>query len=384
MNGKWDFTEMDKQQADELQVIIPSDVFDAHAHLYRREDLHISGKSFMNEGPEIVDIAVWKNEMQNFFPGSGIKGGLFLSTPAPDCDIRAMNSFLIGELSSHPDSRGLLQFSMDSDPDEYIDLVKSKGIAGFKPYHFSSAVTPTSDSLIPDFLPEWVWSLADKENLVITLHIVRDGALMDSDNRKEIISMCRKYPGVKLVLAHAGRGFNAFNTVKGIAAYRGLDNLWFDMSGICEAEPLLAILHEFGPLRLLWGSDFPISQIRGRAVTVGHGFAWLQESTVDWENPELGGNPEPLLLGLESLRAFKTASDEFGLNREDVANIFCGNALRLLDIERGSGTKTQDAYRYAKKRIPGGTQLLSKRPENMAPDRWPAYFTEASGCETRD
>ena len=29
---------------------------------------------------------------------------------------------------------------------------------------------------------------------------------------------------------------------------------------------------------------------------------------------------------------------------------------------------TQKLYRHAKERIPGGVGLLSKRPENMAPD----------------
>lgn len=47
-------------------------------------------------------------------------------------------------------------------------------------------------------------------------------------------------------------------------------------------------------------------------------------------------------------------------------------------------SKTQELYRYAKERIPGGTQLLSKRPEQFAPEQWPAYFTKASGCEVWD
>ena len=45
---------------------------------------------------------------------------------------------------------------------------------------------------------------------------------------------------------------------------------------------------------------------------------------------------------------------------------------------------TQERYAYAKTRIPGGVQLLSKRPEQFAPDQWPAYFTKAKGCEVWD
>ncbi len=384
MAGNWSFNENDRMIISELSGMIPGEIFDAHAHIYQKEDLNTPKESFWNEGPDIVDIAVWEKEIQKFFPGTLIRGGLFLSTPAPDCDIGKMNAFLIDKLSFRPDCRGLLQFSMDSDPDEYADLVKTGGIAGFKPYHFSSKHIPSSDSIISDFLPEWIWALADKENLLITLHIVRREALSDPENQRQIISLCRKYPEARLVLAHAGRSFNAFNTVKGIGAYRGLDNLWFDLSGICEAEPVLSILHEFGPSRLMWGSDFPVSQIRGKAVTLGTGFAWLQSGTVDWNNPGLGGDPEPILVGLESLRALKTAADEFGLNTDDLKDIFCNNALKLLKIKKVSGTITQDSYRYAKDRIPGGTQLLSKRPENMAPGQWPAYFTEAAGCEVRD
>jgi len=44
----------------------------------------------------------------------------------------------------------------------------------------------------------------------------------------------------------------------------------------------------------------------------------------------------------------------------------------------------QALYRLAKKLIPGGTQLLSKRPEMFAPDQWPPYHREARGCEVID
>ena len=45
---------------------------------------------------------------------------------------------------------------------------------------------------------------------------------------------------------------------------------------------------------------------------------------------------------------------------------------------------TQDLYTKAKTMIPGGTQLVSKRPELYAPGKWPAYFTRATGCEVWD
>ncbi len=37
-------------------------------------------------------------------------------------------------------------------------------------------------------------------------------------------------------------------------------------------------------------------------------------------------------------------------------------------------------YKRAKEIIPGGTQLLSKRPEMFLPDLWPSYYQKAKGC----
>ncbi|KKL20579.1 hypothetical protein LCGC14_2454040, partial [marine sediment metagenome] len=44
----------------------------------------------------------------------------------------------------------------------------------------------------------------------------------------------------------------------------------------------------------------------------------------------------------------------------------------------------QRLYRLAKTRIPGGTQLLSKRPEMLLPEQWPSYYSRASGAEVWD
>jgi len=41
-------------------------------------------------------------------------------------------------------------------------------------------------------------------------------------------------------------------------------------------------------------------------------------------------------------------------------------------------------YREAKRLIPGGTQLLSKRPEMFAPDVWPSYYSRAKGSTIWD
>ncbi len=57
------------------------------------------------------------------------------------------------------------------------------------------------------------------------------------------------------------------------------------------------------------------------------------------------------------------------------------------NLKRNEGAimgKGQKLYRRAKKIIPGGTMLLSKRPEMFLPDNWPAYFEKSKGCKVWD
>ncbi len=46
--------------------------------------------------------------------------------------------------------------------------------------------------------------------------------------------------------------------------------------------------------------------------------------------------------------------------------------------------KGQELWKKAKKLIPGGSQLLSKRSEMFLPDQWPSYYSKAKGIELWD
>lgn len=46
--------------------------------------------------------------------------------------------------------------------------------------------------------------------------------------------------------------------------------------------------------------------------------------------------------------------------------------------------KGQSLYRQARRIIPGGTQLLSKRPEMLLPGLWPSYYKKARGFKVWD
>jgi glutamate-1-semialdehyde 2,1-aminomutase len=57
------------------------------------------------------------------------------------------------------------------------------------------------------------------------------------------------------------------------------------------------------------------------------------------------------------------------------------NSTRNEGATMGTGQKL---WKRAKKVIPGGNMLLSKRAEMFLPEQWPAYFSKAKGCKVWD
>jgi glutamate-1-semialdehyde 2,1-aminomutase len=60
-------------------------------------------------------------------------------------------------------------------------------------------------------------------------------------------------------------------------------------------------------------------------------------------------------------------------------------ANQKIKNNEGSQLSTgQKLYKRAKRIIPGGNMLLSKRPEMFLPEKWPAYYSKAKGCKVWD
>ena len=377
----WLFNENDRKVAEKLSNFLSDKVFDIHAHIWRVTDLGLTEPAVFSEGPSEVSVKVWRDNVGKLLSGKELYGGLLFPVPAKNAAIVKCNDYLISQLKEEPFSRGLALVSPDINPEYLSALLKQPVIAGMKPYHVYSKENDSWNSSIRGFLPEWQMELANEHGSLLMLHLVKDKAIADPDNITDIREICTRYPDIKVVLAHAARCFHSPHAKEGINKLRGLQNIWFDTSAICEPEAIITILREFGPRKLMWGSDFPVSQIRGKSVSIGDGFAWIDESLCDWGKAKF---TNPVVVGLESLIALKSAAEEFGLNSTDINDIFFENAIRLLHHDNNQGNITQELYRHAKDRITGGVQLLSKRPENMAPDNWPAYFREARGFEVWD
>jgi glutamate-1-semialdehyde 2,1-aminomutase len=372
MASNWSLAPQDTDAVAALAARLPAMLFDAHAHVRPAED-RPEGSGLVRE--------TWRREVGNLVGVGRLGGGLFFPHPVTG-DPPGANDWLVARGDWEADDRLLVLAWPGMPRDRLGKWLAVPRVLGIKPYHLLAGPPPTFDLPAEAFCPEWLWEVCAEGRRVIMLHLVRPRALADEQNLRFIQRCCERYPGVQLVLAHAARGFHAPNTMRAVAELAHLDNVWFDTSAVCEPQALLAILDHFGPQRLLWGSDFPVSHQRGRCVTVGDDFAWINPERVD--APVGAPACRTWLVGLESLRAFFEAADRFGLTDADVAAIMAGNARTLLGLPRPPVEDVQALYERARRRLPGGTQLLSKRPEMFAPGQWPAYFREARGCQLWD
>lgn len=364
-----------------LRGFVPPTAFDAHAHLYDLRHLAPAATQADFAGKPEIDHEVLVSRMGQWMGPDVVRDGLYFPFPVRHLDCRAANRFLAEALRNSPQSRGLMMIRPDDDPADVERQLRDDRFVGFKVYHVFASRTDTFNAEQGEFLPEWAWELAERHGLTIMMHMVLSHALRDPRNSSYIREHCRRYPNARLILAHAARGFNARHTVDAIHTLRGIDNVWFDTSAVCEPSAFEAILQTCGTTRLMYGSDFPVSEMRGRSLSVGDGFFWIYDNNTEWKG---WPHAKPELVGLESLLALQQACRTLKLIDRDIERIFGDNVRQLLGLEKKRGDDVQAMYRRAKEIIPGGTQLLSKRPEMFAPDQWPAYYDQAIGCEVVD
>ena len=87
---------------------------------------------------------------------------------------------------------------------------------------------------------------------------------------------------------------------------------------------------------------------------------------------------------------FENFTPNIYFNYMDVINYLRSNPNKIninKDFKRNEGAlmgNGQKLWKRAKKVIPGGNMLLSKRSEMHLPENWPSYFSKTSGCSVWD
>lgn len=389
MKYEYILTDLDRDMiASRLEGFIPDEIYDIHTHPYEPSHFAPEAWPWINQGGRL-GCKEHRDALLRYMPVKTIHG-LYFGMPHKTAKRVEMNEFVLDETRNNGSSlsRTLKVVAPGDDRKQVADELRAGIYCGIKVYHVYADRPDTMNAHIHEFAPEWMWEILNETQGILMLHIVRSGAIDDPDNQREIRRLCRTYPRMKLVLAHIARSFNYRNARNGLHTIADLDNVVVDTSAICETESFRAVLEALGPRRILWGSDFAVSEARGRCVTTGSYFYWLFPDAI--ANAEKAAtHNEMTLVGIESLLNLRELSEDAGLTSSDIKDIFLNNSLRLLKPFLPANavpkeTTGQELWQRARNVISGGTGLLSKRAESFDNTEWPAYFSKSAGCEVWD
>lgn len=316
-----------------LNDFLPDRLFDAHAHLY---DSAFLTKVYPPERkPERFELADYRRDMRKIL---GFDREFSLNViPFPDKNaaeltngtLAASDAFTKAQLERDSRNVGEILLLRDESAERIAARLDHPRLRGLKCYHTMHPAENTFGLDIGAYLPEGAWEVADEKHMYITLHLVKQDALADEANLRYIRSMAKKYPDAVLILAHAARSFASWTGVESVEKVADLDNVWFDFGAVCESPAILRILQKTGTKRCMWGTDYPISNWIGKAISLGSGFYWLYEDGMERLGDVDGLMPERWTVAAECLMAVRQACVLADLNEDAIEDIFCRNAENL-------------------------------------------------------
>ena len=318
-----------------LQKFFPAEVYDIHAHPINPGHYPKGECDFLAD-QRAVGCVEHRAALMRYFPVKTLHG-LYFGMPQKNANRSAVNGWIAEEVRSHGTSlsRALMLVSPEDDPVCVADELRSGRFCGLKVYHCYAKGADTSQAQIEEYAPDWMWELVHEIRGVLMLHIMRDRAIDDPGNQRSLRRLCGAYPQARVILAHVARSFNYRNARRGLHAIANLANAVVDTSAIGEADSFRTALSVLGPKRVLWGSDFVVSEFRGRCVTTGAHFYWLHPQGLLSENLK-ATRSTMTLVGIESLLCLREACEDAGLVPADLEDIFLRNALRTLEPHLGS------------------------------------------------
>jgi glutamate-1-semialdehyde 2,1-aminomutase len=339
-HGLEDFilSESDKRGIQSLRGFIPSKIFDVHVHLYDTAYLVESDEddAVFREFGAVTGMDEYVRYQNPLYPGLEQLRLNLVSMPDASMSDRSngnrqkCNDFLVSHLEKNPGHVGETFVLPDDTVADIKSLLIHPNIRGFKCYHSCAHRQPAWQAEIEEYLPESAWQVADEYGYCITLHMVKDHALSDVGNFERIRRMAKKYPSAKLILAHAARGFAAWTVLESVAGLADIPNIYFDVSAVCEPTSIFAVLKAAGTKRVLWGSDFPVSMMRGKCISIADSFLWLYREQLQKMDSKTSFSVD--LIGVENLLALKQACQMLDIGKSGIEDIFYHNAMRMFDL----------------------------------------------------
>ena len=331
-----------------LTGFLPHKIIDIHAHIWLKEsvrqvpaegDRSAKWPNLVAEDNSIVDLLQTYALM---FPQQ-IVTPLVFGIPRHGVVLEQTNEYVSQAAQNH-NLPSLIVSTPQWSAGELERLVRGGGFLGLKPYlAFASADIAPDDITIFDFLPHHHLRVADAHGWIVMLHIPRRARLRDPVNLAQMLEIERRYPSVRLIIAHIGRAYCVEDVGDAFEVLGRTERMLFDFCANTNAQVMEQLIRTVGPRRVLFGSDMPILRMRMRRICENGAYINLVppglygDVSDDPHMREVSAKEGERLsfFMYEELLAFRRAAEATSLGVTDLEDVFYNNAARLISETRG-------------------------------------------------
>lgn len=313
----------------ELSPWLPEKIIDCHVHIGTPEfcgpisEERLKGNWAMEVGAE-QSWEQYNEAVGALFPKQQVSA-LIMGVPFMEMDLERNNDYVISGITD-PGTNALLVTRPEWDADE-IDKAFERGFVGIKPY---PDLVPHADGEpgIFDMLPKSHLEALNRRAGMLMLHIPRAGRLADPDNIREILEINDEFPRIKIIVAHIGRSFCLPTAQKGLPSFANRSNIYFDIAANLNADVFSYAFDVVGPGRILYGSDLPITLMRGIREHEGERYINFTDGDYTWNTNRKAPDVEAKYTYFlyEELRALIKAAK----NKEIVEQVMFSNMAGLV------------------------------------------------------
>jgi predicted TIM-barrel fold metal-dependent hydrolase len=329
-----DVCEADRQVYEqELRGFLPARIFDAHAHLFDRSCLlpgaTFPPRSLYQKFGGCFSLEQYLAWVAALLPAQAFHLNSF-GHPSRECD-RDASAAYSGRISDNHRFFGMALVSPHDTAEAVVRRVEDNRLVGYKPYLDFVDWKASREVTLHDMLPAAQMEAAEARGLVVTLHIPRPARLADPVNQAQMVELCRRYPGVKIIFAHIGRAYYLSNVIGFLDGIADCPNAYVDSAMVNHEGVLDYTFRNFPRRRILFGSDAPVAFLRGKSVEINNQYAYLMG-----EDYEIGTSIYDARHAVaftpfffEQLRGIKLAAERAGLSASELDDFFFNNASGL-------------------------------------------------------
>jgi predicted TIM-barrel fold metal-dependent hydrolase len=325
-----------------LAGFLPAKMIDIHTHVWL--------KTFFEETSERARGATWPRRVAEdnsikdllhtyelMFPQQSVTPLIF-GSPRRGVIFDQTNGY-VSQVARQHGLPSLIVSTPDWSAEELEQRVARGGFLGLKPYlTFAPAHLAPDDITIFDFLPHHQLEVADAQGWIVMLHIPRGQRLRDPVNLEQMLAIERRYPDVRLIIAHIGRAYCMEDVGDAFEVLKSTERMLFDFSANTNAQVMEGLIRAVGPKRILFGSDLPILRMRMRRICEDGVYVNLVPPRLYGDvsdDPHMREVTQQEGEGLsffmyEELIAFRRAAEAVGLSAVDLEDVFYNNAARLI------------------------------------------------------